>query len=168
MYIYTYIHIYIYICTYIYISCDIQVKTSTQIILKLDKMLHMYSFHSVSYCLMFYRWAETCSVINFNLLEEGCCNWRYSHYFCSHHESTRTRYNVTVSPRCSKHAGCGTHVQGKPTNLGIPVTAFRSTNHSNFYSRCLSQPTYWSAAPEAPLLNAYLLLCFPFMKNLLL
>ena len=44
----------------------------------------MKTFPLVLYCLMIasYRWAETCSLINFNLFYDDCCDWWHSHYFC--------------------------------------------------------------------------------------
>ena len=61
----------VYILLYIYthIHRNSQIKISTQIILRLDKVYHIYNFLLVStaWWWLFYRWTETCSFTNLNL-----------------------------------------------------------------------------------------------------
>jgi hypothetical protein len=50
----------------------------------------------------FYRWAETCGLINFNLLYENYCDWRYSpyHYICDTKGTSHLK-KKTLSHHCS-------------------------------------------------------------------
>jgi hypothetical protein len=96
---------------------------------------HTFPFFFSSWWWLLYRWAETCSLWNFNLLYEDCFVWRYPYYLADIYFNFRGLYILNIPEGSDFGSGGNVLLWNSCTNIPNNTASQPTRQYSTLLAR---------------------------------